>query len=458
MPVKNRVQFSIAQPSYVRPGVAEIKTSGGFQSYGKDNAYPDYLLNIYFGSSQHQGIIQRKVDEIIGNGLISASQNPELTKFIEKCNNRGESLNDVARKCENDKEIFGGFAIQIIYSKGSTKESPEIAELYYVDIAKLRWNIDYTKLLYCKNWNKGATNLKTIKYNVYDPNDPTGTKIYYFSGTMTRDWYPIPAYIGSIPAIETAIDIANFNQNTLRNGFFPSISITFNDGEPTEDEKGYIERSITEKWGGTNNTGRILITYADKDGTGPKIEAIPQPDLDKRFAELKQSVIEDIFIGHRITDPAIFGLAVAGKLGGGNQYTQSYAIFQNVYVRPQRRITLRVLNLILEPIMADADLEVLDIEPINNVFGDEALIAANMGKSEIRTLLKKWGYIDSVDLPPGEKTMVETDISTGETNSDGSPKTEPLVKVTRPTVKLSKEEIRDILNQLEEDAAQSAIV
>lgn len=428
------VAFSIVQPSYVKPEVREVKTNGGYQSFGKDNRYPDYLLNIYFGSSQHQGIIQRKVDEIIGNGLMSATNNTELQDFIKKCNGRGQSLNDVIRKATNDHEIIGGFTLQIVYGKGSTKEQPIISEIYYVDISKFRFNNDFSKVKYAKDWSVGR--VKTITYDLYDPNDPTGTKIFYYSGTMTRDWYPIPTYVGSIPAIETAIDIANFNQNTLRNGFFPSVSITFFNGEPTEEEKGAIEKMIQSKWGGTSNTGRFMLNFVDAKEQAPEVQPIAQPDLDKRFAELKSSVIEDIFIGHRITNPAMFGLQVAGKLGGAQEYTQSYSIFQNVYVKPQRRIILGVLNGILNPIMKDSDLEVLEIEPVNNVFSDEALIASQMTQTEIRTLLQKWGYITTVEITPGEKTIIETDIPPIPAGPDGSVKPNPEIKPAKPTAKI----------------------
>lgn len=437
-----QIKLSIKQPSYVRPETHEVKLNKGYQTFGRDNKYPDYLLNIYFGSSQHQGIIQRKVDEIVGNGLFSATNQQEIDDFVKCCNIRGQSLNEIIRKAVNDNEIFGGFALQIIYGKGSTKENPIISEIYYIDIAKLRWNLDYTKVKYARDW--GAARVKTIQYDLYNAEDPTGTKIFYYSGTMTRHYYPIPQYIGSIPAIETAIDIANFNQNTLRNGFFPSVAITFRDGEPTEEEKAYIESAIQEKWGGTSNTGRFMLFFADKDGEVPEIKSIEQPALDKLFTELKQTVIEDIFIGHRITNPSMFGLQVPGKLGGAQEYTQSYSIFQNVYVKPQRRIFLDVLNTLLKKKFANCDLEVLEIEPVNNVFTDEALIASQMTQSELRTLIKKWGYIDEVAVTPGEKTIVETDIATGGSNPDGTPKTEPLVNVTRPRVKLSAQQLEDL--------------
>lgn len=425
-----KIMFStIGQPSYVRPAVREIKFNGGFQSYGEDNKYPEYLLNIYFGSSQHQGIVQRKVDEIIGNGVVSKSNNPDLKKFISRCNAKGQDLYEVFRKVVNDNEIIGGFALQIVYGMGSTVEKPIITDLYYIDISKLRFNKNYTQVLYSTNWHAGSR-VKVIKYDLYDPNDPTGSKVFYYSGTMTRDWYPIPQYVGSIPAIETAIEIANFNKQTLMNGFFPSMLVNFSGTPPTEEEKGGIERLMLDKWSGSNNSGRVVFSWSGPNDQPPTLQPITQPDLDKLFVELKQSVIEDIFIGHRITDPSLFGLAVAGKLGGQKDYNQSYAIFQQVYVRPARRNIFNVLNAILEPIMPNADLESIEIEPINNVFTDEALIASQMSSQEIRAKLKDMGYVDSVDLPKGQVPIITVDQPTP---ADGTPP--PEIKIKVPAIK-----------------------
>jgi hypothetical protein len=429
-PAEKLLFSSIGQPSYVRPAVREIKFSGGFQSYGIDNNYPEYLLNIYFGSSQHQGIIQRKVDEIIGNGVQSKSGNSDLKKFINKCNSKGQDLYEIFRKIVNDHEIIGGFTLQLVWSKGSTAESPDLAEVYYTDISKYRFNKDYDGLLYSREWNKG-TRTKVIKYKLYDPNNPVGTQILYYSGTMTRDWYPIPQYVGSIPAIETAIEIANFNKQTLMNGFFPSVMISFSDSEPTEEEKGGVERMIQDKWGGSSNTGKFILDWPGPDGKPTSIQAIPQPDLDKLFSSLKVSVTEDIFIGHRITDPSMFGLAIPGKLGGAKDYNQSYSIFQQVYVKPARRNIFNVLNAILEPIMANADLEAIEIEPINNVFTDEALIASQMSQEEIREKLMDMGYVKNIKLPPGQKPIIEIDIPPA---GPGAPT--PELKIKAPVAKI----------------------
>jgi hypothetical protein len=429
----NRVAFSIQQPSYVLPKMKENKANGGYLTYGDDNKYPDYLLNAFMGSSLHQAIILRKVDEIVANGLYVPittipSGNTAVTKnvaaindFINSCNRSGNSLNEVFRKCCLDYEIYGGFTLQVIYTKGSTAKKPQIAEIRYIDLRKFRFTLDADKLRYAKDWS--LQRVKTIDYDLYDEADPTGVKIFYYSGTLTREWYPVPQYIGSIPAIETSIEIANFNLNQIRNGFFPSIMVSFLNGEPTEEEKAFIEKKMTDKWGGSSQAGKAIFTFADNKDAAPKIDTIEQPDLDKRFINLQTSVRDEIFVGHRVTTPAIFGVQTAGKLGHGSEYLQGYSIFQNTYVKPQQRILLQLFNKLLGVNFKGCDLQILPIEPINTVFTDETLIASQMTSREIRELLYKWGYITQVAILNDEKVIGITNVkpAPNKTNDEAEP-------------------------------------
>lgn len=417
----NRVAFSIQQPSYVLPKMKENKANGGYLTYGDDNKYPDYLLNAFMGCSLHQAIAQRKVDEIVANGLYSASNNENLNAFIKSANRSGISLNEIFRKCCLDYEIYGGFTLQIIYAKGSTAKKPKIAEIRYIDLRKFRFNLEADKLRYAKDWS--LQRVKTIDYDLYDESDPTGVKIFYYSGPLTREWYPVPQYIGSMPAIETAIEISNFNLNQIRNGFFPSIMVSFLNGEPTEEEKAFIEKKMTEKWGGSSQAGKAIFTFADNKDAAPKIDTIQQPDLDKRFLNLQMSVRDEIFVGHRVTTPSIFGVQTAGKLGHGSEYLQGYSIFQNTYVKPQQRILLALFNKLLSVNFKGCDLQILPIEPINTVFTDETLIASQMTSREVRELLYKWGYITQVEILNGEKIIGITNVkpAPNKTNDEAEP-------------------------------------
>lgn len=406
--------FSIHQPSYVIPQMKVEKASGGnaYLTYGGDNAYPEYLWRIFVGSSQHNAIILKKIDEIMGNGLYSQEAISGVTSFIEKCNNKGESLNDIFGKCALDHEIFGGFALQIIYSKGSTIEDPQIAEIYYTDIRKLRFTPDVDEVRYCRDWTTAQfTKKKTITYKLWNASDPTGNKIFYYSGKMNRDFYPVPEYVGSIPAIETSIEIANFNLNQLRNGFFPSIVVNFPSGEPTEEEKGAIERMLISKFGKTDNTGRMMVNFSNPGEVGVTVTPIQQPDIAERYLALQDTMTQQIFIGHRITNPALFGLMVPGKLGNTSDTAASHAEFQSSFVMPRRRVLLGIFNKLLKSStnLATADLGLLESDPLTKGFKDEVAIMSQMSQSEIRTLLVKQGYITAVEFPPGEKPILKED-------------------------------------------------
>lgn len=391
-------------PGYNIPQIKEAKTNGGYLTFGDDNLFPEYLLKLFYGSSLHNAIILRKVDEIVGNGLYSALNNPQVENWISKVNSSGQSLNDLFRKICMDMELFNGFTLQIIYGKGSTAKKPIIAELRYVDITKFRKNLTGDKLLYARDWS--MIRVKTIEYDLFDLTNPVGNQIFYYSGNMTREQYPIPTYIGSLGAIETAIEISNLHLNAVKSGFFPSMLIDFKNGEPTEEQKKSIERDLKAKFGGTSNSGKFILSFSDKDNPGPTINKIDQPDLDKLFITTQDSVMQNIFQGHRVTNPSIFGIInSSGKLGNSAEYSLAYNIWQNTYIKPQQKILLNIINNILSIDVKEPDLQILPVEPLGNVFSDEMLIASCMTISEVRSKLVEWGYIPSAELEEGEKVL-----------------------------------------------------
>jgi hypothetical protein len=88
---------------YVAP---EYKFDGkdGFIHWGKDNHYPQYLLDLYnhYGSPTHKSIINKKSRLTTGYGLKDVIDT-RLKDFIK--NNK---LEEVLKKCEIDFEIFNG--------------------------------------------------------------------------------------------------------------------------------------------------------------------------------------------------------------------------------------------------------------------------------------------------------------------------------------------------------------
>jgi len=145
--------------------------------YGERNDYPNYLLRIYNNSAKHNAIVTGKVDYICGNGWNVKAEDPmdkaKAYGMINKVNSSDESLNELTKKLTTDITIFGGYYLQVIW----TKATGEIAELYHVDYYKVRTNADNSEFYVSDNWIKNDNVNPRPDYEAFpafDPNNRTG--------------------------------------------------------------------------------------------------------------------------------------------------------------------------------------------------------------------------------------------------------------------------------------------
>src|SRR5687768_7718512 len=103
----------VSLSDYQIPVFRENK-SGKFISYGADNKYPNYLLDLYNKSPKHGAIIRSKANYVAGKGFA-------LEGFLSKVNKYGETANDLLTKQALDLEIHGGFYVQVIWGRGDSK-------------------------------------------------------------------------------------------------------------------------------------------------------------------------------------------------------------------------------------------------------------------------------------------------------------------------------------------------
>jgi hypothetical protein len=392
-----KVLFTFQQPSYNKPDCIEKKTQD-YITWGNDNKYPQFLLDLFYGSSLNTGIINRKLGEIVGYGFYSQQDKRGLNTFLDTPNENGDTVNDVFYKCTLDYLIMGGFAIGVQYTKATNK----ISALYHKDISNLRFSVNQDQIKEAKDWN--LQRVKCITYDLYNPEDPTGYKIFYYRGNMTRSVYPVPQYCGSLSAIQADILISDFWLSQIQNGLFPSVQVNFFDGMPTPEEQDAIEKKIQSKFGGNSNAGRAFITFNEPNQKGVEVTAIPEADLDKKFTALNDSIQSKIFMGH-LLPPILLGVPTPGKLGATNEVEQASIQFRNNIVEPQQRILINIYNKILSANFAEPDLAIMPLKPINSGITDQVLIASQMTPEEIRKLAKRDGYIDSVELPEGQHVI-----------------------------------------------------
>ena len=347
------------------------------------NRYPDYLLDLYNTSAKHHAIVQGKTDYIVGNGFnvytegLNTENIARINEFIKHPNGK-EDLNTLLYKACLDLEIFGGFAFEVIGNQ--TRE--KIAAIYHADFCKYRKAKDSQGYYYSDDWSKGQPDFEYIP--AFNPNKVGGKSLLYVrSYHPMSEVYPLPEYLGCVPYIEMDKEIANFHLNSIKNGFMGGTMINFFNGQPTEEEQQAIERKLYDKFSGSDNANKLVLNFNDSKEQGAEIIALNGNDFDKRFDTLNKTVQTEIFAGHRIVDPQLFGIKESGIFASRNQIRDSYELFQNTYVNGRQRFLEEVFNSILEVQGYEGRLEIADTEPIGREYS-EATRASVMTTDEIR--------------------------------------------------------------------------
>lgn len=377
--------------------------------YGEKNDYPDYLLRLYNNSAKHNAIITGKVDYICGNGW-DANTEDEMEKakaytILDKVNTKGENLTDITKKMATDLSIFGGYYLQVIWSKGTG----EIAELYHLDYYKVRTNSINNCYFVADDWIKnGQVNPRPnyLEYPRFDDNNRKGSQILYFKEYRAGcNIYSLPDYRGAISYIELDICIGEYHLNSINNGMFSSKLINLNGGRVSEEEENRIEKQFKDKFSGSKNAGKFMLAFNDSKENEPSIIDLSGTELDKHFDLLNRTVQQEIFSGHKVTSPMLFGIKTEGQLGGRAELREASELFQNTYINTKQKEIEQVINYLYSFNDLTAELLLNKTEPISFQFG-EAIISSNMTQDEIR---------EKLSLPMIEKQ--ETDVSQNLINS-----------------------------------------
>jgi hypothetical protein len=221
------------------------------------------------------------------------------------------------------------------------------------------------------------------KIPAFDPDNRLGKQLFYYRVYAAGvKHYPLPEYIGGNAWIEADVQVANFHNNNLRNNFWGGYLINFNNGIPTPEEQGDIERQIKRKFSGTDNAGRFVVTFNDDAAKAPTLEPLTPSDMDKQFEILNKAIQQEIFIAHRVTNPMLFGVKTEGQLGGRNELVEAYELFKATYVNDRVRKVERMINY-LGSFNGVEGMELIPVEPITERLSEQALLQI-MTQDELR--------------------------------------------------------------------------
>jgi hypothetical protein len=355
-----------------------------YVNYGEDNNYPQYLVNLFNRSAKHNAILTAKQKYTYGRGLkikegLVTDQAIKAQAFLVRPNTF-ETLSDIFNKTVLDKRLYGGYALQIVWSKLSGK----VAQVYHMDFAKIRSNVDNTSFYYADDWSDYRP--KVTEFDAFNPEKREGVQIlYYREYRPNLNTYPLPDYIGAIPYIESDVEVANFHRANLQNNFFFGGILNFNNGIPTDEEQRALVRRINNKHGSTDNAGRWIINFSDGSDKAPNVISLQPSELDKQFDILNDTIQQEIFVAHRVTSPIFMGIRVEGQLGGRNEMVDAFKLFEQNEIKPDQQHFEELFNYIIGLNGINQPYEVQPLEPFSPEFTEQTLIQIAT-KDELREM------------------------------------------------------------------------
>ena len=348
----------------------------GWVLFGEDNKFPNMLLNMFNKSSKHNGIVLGKVNYIIGKGFDNVTQA-----------NAYENSNEILKKLSLDIEVFGGCYIEVQYN-----ELGKIGAYYHVPYHKVRSSKDNTQF-FVKDWDSYKKNDEPKVFAAYNPNEDISmlknqTQILYYKEYRPGvETYSYPGYMGALNAIQTDIEISKYHLSTITNGMFASKMISFFEGIPTEEEKREIEKGFKNKFTGSENAGNIVLNFGKDPNKRPQMDDLSSTDLDKHFDILAKSIQQELFSGHQVVSPMLFGVRVEGALGGRSEIREAYEIFKATYANDKQQ----ALELLFKEITG-VDAKIVPVEPIGFEFSEATLL---------QIAPKKW-LLEKIGIDPNQ--------------------------------------------------------
>lgn len=271
--------------------------SGNIYHWGTRNQYPQYILTLYNSVPTLHSIIDGVVKSILGKKQTTNS-------LISK-----KTLKQIV----SDYVIFGGYIIQVIYQRDGNVNHVEC-----VDISKCR--VDKKG----KIWYYPRAN----GYEKYIIDDS------YLIGNTGRNIYPSPIWSTAVKSCEIEKSIQDYHLNAINNSFTGSFIVNIN-GDLTDVQKNEIEKNFNEKFCGKQNTGRVAFSFNGVSGTETTLQSLPISEFGEQYQALADYTRQQIFTAFRV-NPNIFGIATEGTGFSGEEYVQSYKLYNLNIISPCR--------------------------------------------------------------------------------------------------------------------------
>jgi hypothetical protein len=107
-------------------------------------------------------------------------------------------------------------------------------------------------------------------------------------------------------------------------------------GIPSDEQKAEIEETMTEKFAGPSNAGRILINFANSKDNAATVQKLEIQDFGEKYDAAYKRSREQIYCAFQAI-PALFGLMTESTGFNEQEFSESFKLYNRTVVRPIQR-------------------------------------------------------------------------------------------------------------------------
>jgi len=351
---------------YQSPEVVEVHNKDWvLYLCGDDNQdYFESLIEKYLGSPTNARCINGISDMIYGRGLdaTDSRERPEAYAKMKLLFKPREM-----RRLVNDYKLLGQGALQLVYNKNKTA----IVKVLHFPMETLRAekanNGRIEAYYYHPKWSQIKRNEKPKRIPTFGNGSkseqielfiikPYKSGFYYYSPTD---------YNGCLQYCELEEEVANYHINNIQQGLQPSLMLNFNNGIPNEETQELIERRVYEKFSGSGNAGKFILTFNESAEDQATIDPIHLPDAHAQYQFLADESREKIMLGHGIVSPILLGIKDNTGFGNNAEELRTASILMdNIVIRPFQQALIDGLTEILQFNNIQLNLYFVTLQPI----------------------------------------------------------------------------------------------
>lgn len=339
---------------------------GDYIKFGYGDDFPIIIERMFSQSPVHSGIITKKAKMVAGNGLLESvdaaykapAKRAELKAFLSNCAGKSQGLYSQIVHASFQYELQGAFAFYIRWNQDHNK----IVEFKSIDVKGIRAaepNADgkITHYIVRRKFGKGDVSMQhnePRKIPVFDKFKKEREQVLYVKNPYSSNpYYGVPNYISAFHYISADYEFGKHIRNSAANGFTPKVLATFiGRNMSNEQKKSEFDKFKASFVGSEAET--VIASWVKSKEDAPQFTPLDVSNLDKTIDILSRLNDAKILTAHNVTSPTLFGVMVAGKLGGtGNELVTAYQIFRATETLPNRQLLLESINRVLATVGYD---------------------------------------------------------------------------------------------------------